>query len=60
MIKLLIGYKQASDYTGIPVRRLQRMVERRTIRVVKESKTRVYFFPDHLSEDLEAMERPKI
>ena len=37
MKHLLTSYKAASQFTGISIRRLQRMVERRSIRVIKFS-----------------------
>jgi hypothetical protein len=36
------------------------MVERRSIRVIKETKQTVIFIIDHLIEDLAAMEQKKI
>jgi hypothetical protein len=58
--KLLKGYQEASDATGIPVRRLQRMVARRSVRVIKETDKTVMFLTDHLIEDLTAMETSKL
>jgi hypothetical protein len=58
--KLLKGYQEASDATGIPVRRLKRMVARRSLRVIKETDKTVLFFIDHLEEDLTAMETQKL
>ena len=58
--KLLKGYQEASDATGIPVRRLKRMVARRSVRVIKETDKTVMFLIDHLVEDLAAMETSKL
>jgi hypothetical protein len=58
--RYLVGYAEASEFTGIPIRRLERMVERRSIRVIKEGKRSVYFLPDHLTEDLAKLEQPAI
>jgi hypothetical protein len=58
--KLIIGYKAASDLTGIPVKRLIRMVERRSIRVIKPNVATVAFYPSDLLSDIRAFEVPKI
>jgi hypothetical protein len=60
MRRLLIGYAAAAEFTGIPARRLKRMVESRQIRVIKPSKRSVLFDPEHLAKDIMAMEQPTI
>jgi excisionase family DNA binding protein len=60
MKKFLIGYAEAAEYTGIPIRRLERMVERREIRVIKAGKRSVYFHPEHLIADIMKLEQPAI
>jgi len=57
-MKFLIGYEQAAEFPGS--RRLQRMVERRSIRVIKENKGTVMFEPNHLIEDLLKHDQPRI
>ncbi len=57
---LLIGYQAASEATGIPKRILKRMVERRSIRVIKETRNTVLFFLNHLTEDLARFEQPTL
>ena len=58
--RVLKSYKEAEEYTGIPERRLQRMVARRSIRVIKETRGTVYFIAEHLMKDLEDLELPKL
>jgi hypothetical protein len=58
--KFLIGYKAASEFTGLPVRRIRRMVESRQIRVLKPNSQVVMFVPERLTEDLLATEVPKL
>jgi hypothetical protein len=58
--KFLIGYSAASEFTGIPGRRLERMVESRRIRAIKPNARVVMFVAEHLMEDLMAMEVAKI
>jgi hypothetical protein len=60
MKKLLIGYRAAHEYTGVPVRRLVRYVAARSIRVIKPNEKSVMFRPEHLEEDLNAMAKEKI
>jgi hypothetical protein len=59
-IKFIIGYVCASEFTGVPARRLQRMVEARQIRAIKPNSRTIMFVPEHLMEDLMAMEVAKI
>jgi len=58
--KFLIGYRQASEFTDLPERRLERMVESRQIRAIKPNRRTIMFVPEHLMEDLMAMEVAKI
>ena len=58
--KFLIGYRKASEFTGLPVRRLQRMVEARQIRAIKPNLQTIMFVPERLMEDILAMEVAKI
>ena len=57
--RVLKSYKEAEEYTGIPEKRLRRMVARRSIRVIKETRGTVYFIAEHLMKDLEDLELPK-
>ena len=59
-ITFIIGYLRAAEFTGVHARRLQRMVERRQIRVIKPNKLTVMFDPDHLLEDIRGMEVDKL
>ena len=58
--KLVIGYKAASELTGIPKRQLQLMVAHRAIRVIRLSGRCVAFFPSQLFEDIEDLVVEKI
>jgi hypothetical protein len=58
--KFLVGYKQASEFSGIPARRIYRMVEARKIRAIKPNSRTVMFIPSRLMEDLMGMEVSKI
>jgi hypothetical protein len=58
--KFIIGYLRAQEFTGIPVRRLQRLVESRQVRVIKPNQKTVMFVPEHLLEDLMGMEVSKL
>jgi hypothetical protein len=58
--KLILGYKAASELTGLPLRYVQGMAERRKIRVVRLWKRRVAFYPSELLADIRAMQTNKI
>ena len=58
--KLIIGYAAASEVSGISDRPLQRLVERRVIRVAKPNRTTIAFFPSHLHADIAELENEKI
>jgi len=58
--KFLVGYKQASEFSGIPARRLYRMVEARKIRAIKPNTRTVMFIPSRLMEDVMGMEVGKL
>ncbi len=58
--QLLLSYQEASEATGIPVRRLRRLVEQRKIRVIKTHENTAMFYLEHLQEDIEDMEVAKI
>ena len=59
-LKFIVGYLHASEFTGLHARRLERLVEARKIRVIKPNARTVMFVPDHLIEDLMAMEVNKL
>jgi hypothetical protein len=59
MTKLIYGCKAASELTGIPVRRFQRLITSRKIRFVHLANKTYAFVPDHLERDLAELEQPK-
>jgi hypothetical protein len=58
--RLIIGYQGAEQFTGVPARRLTRLVEARKIRAIKPNSRTIMFVPSHLTEDLLAMEVEKL
>ena len=58
--KFLHGYKQASEFSEWPKRRLERLVESRQIRAIKPNRRTIVFVAEHLLEDLMSLEVPKL
>ena len=55
----IVGYRQASQLTGIPEKRLRRMAWNRLIRVIRPNPCAVLFDEDELWEDIKAMTQEK-
>jgi hypothetical protein len=58
--KFLNGYKEAAEFTGLSVRKLQKLMMARQIRAIKPNDRTILFVPERLMEDILALEVQKL